>query len=128
MATKPGHSRTDSGHLPLGGGTMLPRSRPEADQSNEISMSRTGSTAPLLMNAPSLQPQAFGALLEQARQMSGKLVGPNLHSLEIEAEPSEKAGPSSSSWDNPPSSRRTQSFSGNIPGLVRPTLMQHHTS
>lgn len=81
-------------------------------------MSRTESSAPLLMSAPSLQPQAFGALLEQARQVSGKLVGPNLHSLEIQAEPSSEVEPNRS-WDNPPSSsRRTHSWSGNAAGTV----------
>ena len=67
-------------------------------------MTRTDSNAPLLMNAPSLpSSQAFGALLEQARQVSGQLVGPDFHSLEIQTEPSEEPGPNKS-WDNPPSS------------------------
>ena len=81
-------------------------------------MTRTDSNAPLLMNAPSLpSSQAFGALLEQARQVSGQLVGPNFHSLEIQTEPSEEPGPSNS-WENPPSSsRQSNSWSNATPAV-----------
>lgn len=90
---------------------MPARAAAEAEES-AVNISRAGSSAPLLMNAPSLQPQVFGALLEQARQVSGKLIGPSFHSLEIESEPSNGAEPNKS-WDNPPSSsRRSQSWGG----------------
>ena len=112
MATKPGHARTDSGHLPLGGSLLPGRSRTSSvAEANGSSMARSESSA-LLLNAPSLQPQAFGELLEQARQVSGQLTGPSIHSLEIAAEPGQEAGPNKS-WDNTPSSRRrTQSWGG----------------
>lgn len=106
MASRPGHSRANSGHLPLGGSLLPSRLKDESDGASGSGMARTESNAPLLMNAPSLpSSQAFGALLEQARQVSGQLVGPNFHSLEIQTEPSEEPGPNKS-WDNPPSTSR----------------------
>lgn len=86
MAAKLGHQRANSGHLPLGGGLVPARDRAEAEGEGG-EMSRTESGAALLMRASSSQSQVFGALLEQAREFSGKLVGPNFHSLEIESEP-----------------------------------------
>ena len=92
---------------------MLPsRLKEESEGAGGGGMTRTDSNAPLLMNAPSLpSSQAFGALLEQARQVSGQLVGPSFHSLEIQTEPSDEPGPNKS-WDNPPSSSRQNHSSG----------------
>lgn len=86
-------------------------------------MFRTESDAPLLMNAPSLQPQAFGELLEQARQLSGQLTGP-IHSLEIEAEPGQEAEPNRS-WDSQPSSSR-QSHSWGGAGYSKQVDIPNH--